>query len=187
MNKKLIFELDYLPVGAHYNNLRYIFKKEVWQVIVANVREFKKYKCEFCNKQFKFENTKSLKYLHCHEQWTFNYENKYQILSNLLLLCNDCHNCQHINFAFIKDKEEKTINHFKKVNNLSQSEFNELKRNNKLFRKNYNDDQEITREQLDKVEMWLFKIDMDLEDIFVNKVNAKKIQDFLSNISNLNN
>ncbi|CRH77219.1 Uncharacterised protein [Chlamydia trachomatis] len=28
MSKSLIFQLDYLPAGAHYNNLRYILKKE---------------------------------------------------------------------------------------------------------------------------------------------------------------
>lgn len=67
MNKILKLHLDYLPIGAHYNNLRYLFKKEIWEVIVANIREFKKYRCEYCNKQFDSNNTKSLRYLHCHE------------------------------------------------------------------------------------------------------------------------
>lgn len=183
MSKSLIFQLDYLPVGAHYNNLRYILKKEHWNTIVNNVRKCKKYKCEFCNRQFNPKNTKVLKYLHCHEEWTFNYENKHQILTNLLLLCNDCHNCQHINFATLVNKEDKTLNHFKKVNNLSQSDFNELKRNNLLFRNNCSDKSEISREQLDRVEEWSFKMGVSLSNYFEDVTIAEKMQEFLDYIS----
>ncbi|MDE6893765.1 MAG: hypothetical protein K2J02_00115 [Malacoplasma sp.] len=186
IDKKLLFKLDYLPIGSHYNNLRYFFKKEVWQVIVANVREFKNYQCEFCKKQFNFENSKSLKYLHCHELWNFNYEKKWQILKDLLLLCHNCHNCQHINFAHLKDKQDQTFNHFKKVNNLTDAEFNELKTNNLLFRKNYEDKKVISRDELDKVDVWFFNMDFNLESIFVNKTNARKIQKFLEQISQIN-
>lgn len=69
------------------------------------------------------------------------------------MLCNNCHNCQHINFAHIKNMEEQTIKHFKKVNNLSDSDFNLLKRENKIFRKNYEDDYLVTRSELDDVEI----------------------------------
>lgn len=186
MNKELRFNLDYLPVGAHYNNLRYILRKEIWEVIVANIREFKKYRCEYCYKQFDPNNTKSLKYLHCHEVWNFNYANKWQILKNILLLCHNCHNCQHINFAHIKNKEEQTVRHFKKANNLTDADYNYLKRENKLFRKNFEDKYPISRKEMDDVETWFFKIGFDVSKIFVNKENGKKVQNFLMQISDFN-
>ena len=182
----LIFQLDYLPSGAHYNNLRYLFNQKVWQVIVANVRECKQYTCEFCKRKFDYNNANSLKYLHCHELWSFDYAKSWQVLKGLLLLCNNCHSCQHINFATLQNRFEKTKQHFLKVNRITNTEFNYLKNNELLFRKNYLDKQTITREMLDSVESCLFKIDCDLNQVFVNKTNAQKLQEFLERISSFN-
>lgn len=186
MITKLKFNLDFLPSGAHYNNLRYLFKKNVWNYIVKNIRESKNFTCEFCNKKFDKNNTKSLRYLHCHEYWNFDFENKRQILNEILLLCNNCHNCQHINLASLKDWDDKTIEHFKKVNHLTTAEYNEAKREGYLFRKNYIDKGFISRNQLDEVQMWFFKMDFDISKYFKNKEEGDAIQNFLQKISDLN-
>lgn len=91
--------------------------------------------------------------MHCHEYWVFDYENKKQILLDILLLCSNCHNTQHINLASLKEWDKKAIKHFMKINNIENYEFNELKRKNLLFRKNYIDSKVITRDELDKVDI----------------------------------
>lgn len=191
-NLKIYF--DYLPIGSHYNNLRYIFenikkstKVDLWKEIIKNVRETKKYKCEICNKKFNKENTTSLRYLHCHELWMFDYENKRQILKDILLLCNNCHNTQHIQLASLKKWEDKTIEHFKKVNNLTNWEFNELKNKNLLFRKNYIDNNIVSKQELDEVEIWFFKNECAISKYFENeKELGIFIENILNKISNLN-
>lgn len=186
MIDKLKFNLDFLPLAAHYNNLRYFFKKNIWDYIVLNIREAKKFTCEFCGKQFDKNNSKSLKYLHCHEYWNFDYENKRQILCDILLLCNQCHNCQHINLASLKEWDDKAIAHFKKVNHLTNAEFNEIKREGYLFRRNYIDKENVTRKQLDEVDIWFFKMGFDISKYFKNKEDGEAIQNFLQKISDLN-
>lgn len=184
---KLKFNLDYLPSNAHYNNLRYFVKKDVWNEIVKNIREYKKYECEFCHKKFDKTKTSSLKYLHCHESWMFDYENQRQILLDILLLCNNCHNCQHINFASLKDYEEKALNHFRKINNLEMYEFNELKREGMLFRKNYFGNKLISKKQLDEVPIWFFKNECQIDKYFSNnKELGELILKLLNNISDMN-
>lgn len=182
----LKFHLDFLPVNAHYNNLRYFFKKEIWTLIVQNIREAKNYQCEYCYRTFDKNNTKSLKYLHCHELWNFDYENQRQILIDILLLCNNCHNCQHINLASLKDWDDKAIAHYKKVNHLSNSDFNEIKREGYLFRKNYIDKNLISRKELDEVQVWFFKMNCDIAKYFSDKELGELIQEKLVEISNMN-
>lgn len=181
---KLKFQLDYLPVNCHYNNLRHFFKKEIWQLIIFTIREYKKYTCEFCLKKFNPNNKTSLKSLHCHEYWVFDYENKKQILLDILLLCSNCHNTQHINLASLKEWDKKAIKHFMKINNIENYEFNELKRKNLLFRKNYIDSKVITRDELDKVDIWFFENKLEIIKYFDDKEVGKIIQDFLFKISN---
>ena len=103
MINKLKFQLDFLPAYAHYNNLRYLLKKDVWDYIRNKVRVEKKYTCEFCNKKF---SGNGVKFLECHEYWVFNVSYKKQILKKLILLCHYCHQTQHINFSHLLNIED---------------------------------------------------------------------------------
>lgn len=187
MINKLKFNLDFLPSYAHYNNLRNFFKPEIWKEIVKNIREYKNYQCEFCKRQFNKNDKKTLKYLHCHEYWIFDFQNKRQILLDILLLCNNCHNTQHINLSFIREWDDKTINHYKKINNLSNSEFNELKRDNLLYRKNYVGKNYVSRKDLDEVQIWFFKNEFNISKVFIEeKELGMIIEKMLYEVSKMN-
>lgn len=182
MKKELKFQLDYLPIGAHYNNLRYLLKKDVWNHIKNEIRKEKNFQCEFCNK--KFSGT-YVKYLECHEYWEFDLKNKKQILSKLMCLCSWCHKTQHINFSFLINVEDKIINHFMKVNKLTISDFNELKRNNLLLRNSLIDSnkEEINKEDLNKIENWTLKIECDLKKYLPIELQKDEFITFLNNLN----
>lgn len=180
METKLKFQLDYLPSNAHYNNLRYLLKKDIWNYIKNEIRKDKQYTCEFCGRKFLKE---KIKFLECHEFWVFDISNRKQILKKLILLCHYCHQTQHINFSHLLNIEDKIISHFKKVNNLSTSDFNELKRKNLLFRNSAINLIEFSKDDLEKVDNWTLQIECDLTKYLPEKLKNEKFIYFLNNLN----
>lgn len=109
---KLTIEL--IPRTAWFNNLRNLVKKSQWDNIRKKVYQEANYKCEICG---------GVGHKHpveCHEIWEFT--NNKIILKGLIALCPSCHEVKHIGRASVTGNLERAVEHFKKINNVSDEE-----------------------------------------------------------------
>ena len=106
---KLTIEL--IPRTAWLKNLRNYVTKTQWDNIRKKVYQDAGYKCEICG---------GVGHKHpveCHEIWEFT-DNKI-ILKGLIALCPKCHEVKHIGRASVTGNLERAVEHFKKINNVS--------------------------------------------------------------------
>ena len=116
MKYKLNIEL--VPDGCWYSNLRTLLSKEQWDFIRKDVKERSGGRCMICGKQ----TTR----LDAHERWRYDEENAVQILDDILAVCKDCHGVIHFGFTQLKSKNiEHYENHFMKVNGCNYAQFRE--------------------------------------------------------------
>lgn len=76
-----------LPKSTWYRNIRNYVTREVWHQIQGGIFQRDNYKCRACGAKGE---------LHCHEDWSLNFETKTQLLINLITLCEICHSVVHI-------------------------------------------------------------------------------------------
>lgn len=118
-NYRLTIEL--VPASTWYNNLRKHFTKEQWDELRKQVYKQYNYRCGICGVKAK---------LNCHEIWEYDDDNCIQRLKGFIALCDMCHHVKHIGFAKeLANKGQLNFddvkNHFLKVNNCAEEEFNE--------------------------------------------------------------
>ena len=126
MKYKLNIEL--VPDGCWYSNLRTLLSKEQWDFIRKDVKERSGGRCMICGKQ----TTR----LDAHERWEYDAKNGIAKLKEIIAVCKDCHSVIHINFTSIKGDIERAENHFMKVNNCTYVEYKkELGKANDIHKK----------------------------------------------------
>ncbi len=118
---KLYLWANLVPKNSFFDNLRYLFSNEEWDIIRKLVYKRDKYKCKICKR----DNIK----LEAHEEWVYNYKEETQKLSNIISLCNLCHVNKHLGFAEILIEEKKLakeniIKHWCWVNHEKEENFN---------------------------------------------------------------
>ena len=109
-----------IPKTTWENNLRKVLPREEWDTLRRTVYERANYCCQICNA--------SDVQLHAHEEWSYDYENAYQHLNDVIALCKWCHHCQHLGFANILIRNGKLdptrlVAHWCQVNNLPEEKF----------------------------------------------------------------
>lgn len=109
-----------IPRGTWYNNLRKVLPKKEWDRVRKLVYKRQNYRCAICN---------SHERLHCHEHWSYSYEQGIQKLNQLVGLCELCHMNQHLGFCQVdlipkgKLSWEELANHWAKINEKPSEEF----------------------------------------------------------------
>lgn len=120
---KLTIEL--VPETVFYKNLRNELinrgKGHIWDNIRHKAYEDAQNKCNICGTE--------TKRLECHEIWEYDDNNNIQKLKGFHALCKMCHHCKHMGMANILHQEGKlnindVLNHFAKVNSLSEQQTN---------------------------------------------------------------
>lgn len=151
-----------IPKNSFFDNLRYLFPNEEWDIIRKFVYKRDNYKCKICKR----ENIK----LEAHEEWVYNYKEETQKLYTIISLCNLCHLNKHLGFAEILIKEKKItkesiIRHWCWVNHEKEESFN-----------NY---RESIFELWNLKNMIKWKIISFDENLISNKINLSKLLKFL--------
>lgn len=160
---KLRLWANLIPKNSFFDNLRYLFHNDEWDIIRKVVYKRDNFSCKICKRQ----NIK----LEAHEEWVYNYENKTQKLENIVSLCNLCHINKHLGFAEILVKEKKKtqesiINHWCWVNNEKE--------------KNFNNYRESVFELWNLKNLIEWKIISFDDNLISNKINLSKLLKFLT-------
>ena len=112
MAYKLNVEL--VPDGCWYSNLRSILSKKQWDFLRDYAKEKSGGKCSICGKK--------VKGLHAHERWSYDEKNAVQKLEDIIAVCPDCHSVIHMGRTQLKGDAERAEKHFMKVNDCSYAE-----------------------------------------------------------------
>ncbi len=104
-------EIELVPDGCWYSNLRTLLSKKQWDFLKADAKKRANGKCMICG-------AKTSK-LEAHEKWSYNEKTQTQKLEDIVAVCKDCHAVIHINRTWIKGDEERAEKHFMRVNNCS--------------------------------------------------------------------
>ncbi len=109
----LKISIESVPANCKDAARDHLSKKE-WEKIRRNELLRADFKCEICGQiDHKLE---------CHETWDYNEESGNQTLTDLLMLCDSCHNVKHLWQTWIKGNSESflyAVDNFEKINNLS--------------------------------------------------------------------
>lgn len=115
--------------------------KEEWDELRQKVYRRANYRCEICGS--------TIRALHCHEVWEFDFRRKIQRLSKLECCCELCHDVHHFGRTkMTKSRKdvEICIEHWCQVNRKTRSDFLQYQ-------------EEIRRQNLKKVDIpWIVKI-----------------------------
>ncbi|MFW9992066.1 MAG: HNH endonuclease [Candidatus Odinarchaeota archaeon] len=109
-----------IPKETWNENLRKYLSRKEWDDIRKKVYERQGYKCSICQKKTQ---------LHCHERWSFDYENGLQTLEGLMGLCFLCHMTNHLGYSTSvlipegKLTRDDLVGHWMNVNGKSEREF----------------------------------------------------------------
>ena len=116
MEFKLNIEL--VPEGCWYSNLRTILSKTQWDFIRTDAKERAGGRCMICGKK--------TQQLEAHERWSYDEENHIQKLEDVVAVCKDCHGVIHMGFTQLKSNNvEHYEEHFMKVNGCTYAQFKE--------------------------------------------------------------
>ncbi len=113
---KLTIEL--VPSSSWFDNVRSALSKSEWDNLKKIVYKKANYVCEICG------GVGDKHPVECHEIWEYNDKKLTQKLSGMIALCPDCHMVKHIGLAQIQGKYSKALNHFKKINKVSEKKAN---------------------------------------------------------------
>ena len=125
MSKKLKLNVELVPDGCWYSNLRHFLSKKDWDIIRKDAYSRANGKCCICGK--------ATTRLEAHEKWSYDISKGVQKLEDVIAVCHDCHSVIHIGFTQLRGDEDRAIKHFIKVNSCTFQEYiNALKEANEL-------------------------------------------------------
>ncbi len=145
--RKFRIRIQPTPRGNWGDNLAHMLPQEIWIYLRKSVYLRANNRCEICDD---FSKT-----LHCHENWFFDDKIHTQVLSSLMSVCRECHNCIHwfrTEQVILKSKDYPSEyidilkDHFMKVSGLSLKEFTrhiawaeilKNKRNSRVYKISY--------------------------------------------------
>lgn len=104
-------ELDLIPSGTHFKNVRSMIHPCLWDGIRKAVYRSANYRCEICGGRGPRHPVE------CHEVWE--YEDGIQRLVKLIALCPDCHGVKHFGLSELRGRGDHCLKHLAKVNNIS--------------------------------------------------------------------
>ncbi len=116
MKKKLKLELELIPRSSFFENLRSLFPASEWDILRRDCYKKANYRCEICGGRGDFHPVE------CHEIWSYDFKESEQKLEGLIALCPSCHQVKHWGLSQMRGLEEKCLDHFCKVNQLSKKE-----------------------------------------------------------------
>lgn len=103
-----------LPPSIHRENIRNSLSNRRWQRITDETRKKADYICQNCKTNMK----DNIAYLHSHEDWLLDYDNKTAELVGIKVLCDMCHMYYHQGLYGIQrfenkinDERDKVIKH----------------------------------------------------------------------------
>lgn len=125
---KLDFEL--VPEECWYSNLRSVLKPSDWDKVRFDAYARAGGKCMVCGRW--------TKRLEAHEKWSYDEENALQKLEDVVALCHACHEVKHISRTQLVGRGTEAMEHFMRVNGVSQMEYHEAlqKANEEYLRRN---------------------------------------------------
>ena len=125
-------EIELVPDGCWYLNLRTALPKKVWEMIRKDAISRAGEKCSICGRK--------VSRLEAHEKWSYNEVKGIQKLETVIAVCKDCHQAIHMERTALIGDEERAENHYMKVNNCTyaemkkdRSEANKIHQRRKLF------------------------------------------------------
>ena len=107
-------EIELVPDGCWYLNLRTALPKKVWEMIRKDAISRAGEKCSICGRK--------VSRLEAHEMWSYNEKKGIQKLETVIAVCKDCHQAIHMERTALIGDEERAENHYMKVNNCTYAE-----------------------------------------------------------------
>ena len=123
-------EIELVPDGCWYSNLRTVLPKKVWEKIRTDAKLRSNGKCTICEKK--------TDRLEAHEKWSYNEETAVQKLENVIAVCHDCHSAIHMERTALKGDVIRAEDHYMKVNNCSYSQMKKDRSNANLVHQRRN-------------------------------------------------
>ena len=107
-------EIELVPDGCWYSNLRSALPAALWDKIRKDAYSRAGGRCTVCGKRGRLE---------AHERWSYDEERHVQKLETVVALCHDCHSVVHISRTQLMGDGDRAMEHFMKVNGCTQSDF----------------------------------------------------------------
>ncbi len=123
-------EIELVPDGCWYSNLRTVLPKKVWEKIRTDAKLRSNGKCTICEKK--------TDRLEAHEKWSYNEETAVQKLEDVIAVCHDCHSAIHMERTALKGDVIRAEDHYMKVNNCSYSQMKKDRSNANLLHQRRN-------------------------------------------------
>lgn len=112
---KLEFEM--VPEECWYKNLRSFLPPKEWDKIRKAAYARADGRCMICHRK--------VARLEAHERWSYDEENAVQKLEDVIAICHSCHSVIHYSRTALMGHGEEAMEHYRKVNHATQSEFHE--------------------------------------------------------------
>ncbi len=87
----LPLKVQLIPKTAWDQTFKQQISDKEWELITEYLREKNNHRCQTCNKNCK----KEPEYLEAHEKWSFDKDNRKQILEDIMCVCKKCHHVIH--------------------------------------------------------------------------------------------
>lgn len=110
---KLNFEL--VPEECWYSNLRSVLKPSDWDKVRRDAYARAGGRCCICGRR--------ATRLEAHEKWSYDEKLALQKLEDVVALCHACHEVKHISRTQLMGRGMEAMEHFMKVNGVSQMEY----------------------------------------------------------------
>lgn len=108
-------EIELVPDGCWYSNLRSILTPEQWGVVRREAYARANGKCMICGAP--------ARRLEAHERWEYDEKKRIQKLKDVVAVCKSCHEVIHIGRTQLFGGEERASAHFMKVNGCTYAEY----------------------------------------------------------------
>jgi hypothetical protein len=116
MSRKLLLSIELVPSSSWLNNVRHILTKQQWAILRQQVASKAYDICQICG------GVGPKHPVECHEIWSYDEGTLIQKLEGMIALCPNCHMVKHIGFAEVLGLQKQAIQHFKKINGLTQKQ-----------------------------------------------------------------
>lgn len=109
-------EMELVPEGCWYQNLRSFLPPKLWDVVRKDAYARAGGRCMVCGKAGRLE---------AHERWSYDMETHVQKLETVIAVCRDCHAVIHYARTCLCGDGERAKAHFCRVNGCTPLEFTE--------------------------------------------------------------